>query len=165
MNNSDVQKQLAKLRRDKKLLWLAIMFFVSVILWILLSIFVTTKTSSISQELKNAAKSFVPRLESQVFEEILDKRAFSEAELSFFPIYVFDSSNIAKKPMIIDIMTADQDLPHMVEEPVATEPSQMEESQIELEATNAAATQATAVTDQENRSLPVTVEVSGEANN
>lgn len=96
MNSNDIQKQLAKLRRDKRLLWLGILFFVLVVLWILVSIFATSKTSSVSPELKNLAKSFVPRLESKLFDEILPKRNFSEEELSAFPIYIFDKKSSDK---------------------------------------------------------------------
>lgn len=90
MKNNEIQKQLAKLRRDKRILWLGILFFVLVVLWILLSIFTTSRTSSVSQELRDLAKPFVPRLESRVFDEILRKRAFDQGELQDFPIYVFD---------------------------------------------------------------------------
>lgn len=90
MKNNDIQKQLAKLRRDKRILWLGILFFVLVVMWILLSIFTTSRTSSVSQELRDLAKPFVPRLESKVFDEILRKRAFDQGELQEFPIYVFD---------------------------------------------------------------------------
>lgn len=90
MKNNEIQKQLAKLRRDKRILWLGILFFVLVVLWILLSIFTTSRTSSVSQELRDLAKPFVPRLESRVFDEILRKRAFDQGELQEFPIYVFD---------------------------------------------------------------------------
>lgn len=90
MKNNDIQKQLAKLRRDKRVLWLGILFFVLVVMWILLSIFTTSRTSSVSQELRDLAKPFVPRLESRVFDEILRKRAFDQGELQNFPIYVFD---------------------------------------------------------------------------
>jgi hypothetical protein len=165
MNNNDIQNQLAKLRRNKKLLWLAIMFFVLVISWILLSIFVTTKTSSVSQELRNAAQSFVPRLESQVFEEILDKRAFSEAELSFFPIYVFDNNNVEKKPVMIDIMAPNQNLPNIVKEPAATEPSQIKIDQTQSEAVNPTATQATASANQDSGSPLIPIEVLDNAGN
>ncbi len=90
MKSNDIQKQLAKLRRDKRVLWLGILFFVLVVMWILLSIFTTSRTSSVSPQLRELAKSFVPRLESRVFEEILRKRAFDQGELQGFPIYIFD---------------------------------------------------------------------------
>ena len=105
MNNNDIQKQLAKLRRNKKLLWLGILFLVLIILWILVSIFATTKTSTISQELRDLSKSFVPRLESKVFDEVLTKRAFTEEELASFSIFIRDKNNVDSDEAIIDIMS------------------------------------------------------------
>lgn len=104
-NNNDINKQLYRLRRNKRILWLAILFFVLVALWILLSIFSTTKaSSSITAEQRELAKSFVPRLESKVFDEISGERFFSDDELSSFPIYVFDSASFDGKQELIDII-------------------------------------------------------------
>jgi hypothetical protein len=103
MPTSELQNQLAKLRRDKKILWLGILFFVLVVLWILVSIFATSRTSTIAPELRELARPFVPRLESRVFEEIMAKRVFDEGELGYFPIYVFDKS-LASEPILFDIM-------------------------------------------------------------
>ncbi len=105
MNNNNLQKQLAKLRRNKKLLWLGILFLVLIILWILMSIFATTKTSVISPEQRELAKSFVPRLESKVFEEIALKRAFSEEELANFSIFVIGKDQLHGENAVIDIMS------------------------------------------------------------
>ena len=92
MNNNDIQKQLIKLRRNKKILWLGILFLVLVIFWILVSIFATTKTSVISPELRELSKPFISRLESKVFDEILTQQIFSEEELSSFPIFILDQT-------------------------------------------------------------------------
>ena len=104
-DNNSISKQLNKLRRDKRFLWLGILFFVLVTFWILLSLFATTKTSSISPELQILAKPFVPRLESKVFDEILLKRFFSEEELSRFSIYILDKNNTEGGSQLIDITT------------------------------------------------------------
>lgn len=104
MNNNDIQKQLAKLRRNKKFLWLGILFFVLVVLWILVSIFATTKTSAIPKELRDLSQSFVPRLESKVFDEIADKRAFTKEELALFSIFVFNKNELDGSSVPIDII-------------------------------------------------------------
>lgn len=104
-DNNSISKQLNKLRRDKRFLWLGILFFVLVTFWILLSLFATTKTSSISPELQILAKPFVPRLESKVFDEILLKRFFSKEELSRFSIYILDKNNTGEESQLIDITT------------------------------------------------------------
>ena len=104
LKNNELNRQLNKLRRNKKLLWLGVLFLVLIILWILVSIFATSKTSSISPELRELAKSFVPRLESKVFTEIADQRAFSAEELNDFSIFVFDQDEVTKDTILVDIM-------------------------------------------------------------
>lgn len=110
MNTEDIKKQLAKLRRDKRLLWLGVLFFVMVVFWILASIFATSKTSSVSAELRELAKSFVPRLESKVFDEIMSKRLFSHEELGSFPVYVFDKKNSDGTSPMIDIIATPEEV-------------------------------------------------------
>jgi hypothetical protein len=124
MDNKSIGKQLNKLRRDKRFLWFGILFFVLIAFWILLSLFATTKTSSISPELKDLAKSFIPRLESKVFDEILLKRSFSEEELSNFSIYVLDKKNTEGGSKLIDITVENLEL---------TEEQFAEEDQLILE--------------------------------
>ncbi len=104
MPTSELQKQITKLRRDKKILWLGILFFVLVVLWILVGIFATSRTSSIDPELRELARPFVPRLESKVFEEILTKKVFDDGELSYFPIYIFDKNSSADGGVLINIV-------------------------------------------------------------
>lgn len=107
---TDLSKQLGKLRRDKKVLWFGILLFVLVVLWILLGIFDTTRTSSIPAELRELAKPFVPRLESQVFESIAQQRFFDDEELGAFSIYILDKNNISGSSTI-DIMSFEQSSP------------------------------------------------------
>lgn len=123
MNTDDIKKQLAKLKRDKRLLWLGILFFVMVVFWILASIFATSKTSSVSTELRELAKPFVPRLESKAFEEIMSKRLFSEDELSSFPVYIFDKKTTDGTSPMIDIIAPpqEQELMPFLEPEIASE--------------------------------------------
>lgn len=104
MPSNDFQKQLSKLRRDKKILWLGVLFFVLVVLWILVGIFATTKTSSITPAQRELAKSFVPRLESRVFEEIMQKQLYDEGALGLFPIYVLQKNEADGSTGKVDIM-------------------------------------------------------------
>lgn len=131
MNSNDVQKQLAKLRRNKKFLWLGILFFVLVVLWILVSIFATTKTSVISQELRNLSKSFVPRLESKVFDEISNERAFSDGELDYFSIFILNRSNVGDSLAPIDIMAITDTSSSSAQELTEQEILEVENTEIE----------------------------------
>lgn len=116
MAENNIQKQLIRLRRNKKFLWFGILFLVLVIIWILTSIFATTKTSTISQELRDLAKPFVPRLESKVLDEILVKRVFSDEELSNFSIFVLDTKNIDGGEVAIDITSSSEGEKEVIEE-------------------------------------------------
>lgn len=169
MNNDDIKKQLAKLRRNKRLLWLGIMFFVMIVLWILTSIFAVTKTSSISPELRELAKSFVPRLESKVFDEIASKRAFDEEELSNFPIYIIDKKATDIDGNAIDIISSgkkDENLTPVTQEntlivedekePVATETTST--SINENEATSTPTPVVTKSVNQDSGYLPIPLE-------
>lgn len=144
MNTDDIKKQLAKLKRDKRLLWLGILFFVMVVFWILASIFATSKTSSVSAELRELAKPFVPRLESKAFEEIMSKRLFSEDELSSFPIYVFDKKNLDGSSPMIDIIAPPQEpeLIPFLEPEIASESTDVSE-ELTNESSSESADQAT----------------------
>lgn len=147
MKNNDLQRQLSKLRRNKKLLWLGVLFLVLIILWILVSIFATSKTSSISPELRELAKSFVPRLESKVFEEISQQRAFTQEELNDFSIFVFDQDEMTKESILVDI----------------TKPEEMEEAEKTTSVeTNPEATAEAAI---EVTSDTITEELGDETNN
>ncbi len=147
MKNNDLQRQLSKLRRNKKLLWLGVLFLVLIILWILVSIFATSKTSSISPELRELAKSFVPRLESKVFEEISQQRAFTQEELNDFSIFVFDQDEMTKESILVDI----------------TKPEEMEEAEKTTSVeTN---TEATAEATVEVTNDTITEELGDETNN
>ena len=148
MNQSDLQKQLAKLRRDKRLLWLGILFFVIVVLWILITVFTVTKTSSISPELRELAKPFVPRLESKIFDEIILKKAYVPEDLGSFPIYIYNKKSPGAEMKMIDIATA----------VVASEAAEEADLTIDPENTdpeNAEATNSSQATDE----LPVQNEV------
>jgi len=101
--NSELEKQLNRLRHQKNLLWLGILLFVLVILWILLSIFTSSRTSTIAPELMELAKPFIPRLESSIFADIQGQRTYAQGEIGFFPIYVIDKDNLEADLKFVDI--------------------------------------------------------------
>lgn len=87
--NNNLEKQLDQLRRNRRLLWLAILSFAIVICWIVVSLLASQRELRIDAESKAMATPLIPRLETRVFEELAAKRVFSEEELADFPIYVF----------------------------------------------------------------------------
>ncbi|MFA6814340.1 MAG: hypothetical protein GX943_02510 [Candidatus Pacebacteria bacterium] len=84
-----LKKELNRLRRQKSILWVGILFLLAVLIWTAVSILTSQKKVKIDQELTELAKPLVPRLDTEVFSLIEQKRALSDEELSSFPIYVY----------------------------------------------------------------------------
>ena len=93
MAQNNFEKQLIKLRRNKRALWVLVLFFAAVMMWIGASLFSAQKKVAISQELRDLAKPLIPRLESNVFDEIFQKRHFWEDEMLSFPIFIYDEES------------------------------------------------------------------------
>ena len=102
MVQNNFEKQLTKLRRNKRVLWVLVLFFAAVVMWIGVSLFSAQKKIAISQELRDLAKPLIPRLESKVFDELIQKRYFLKEEMAFFPIYIYDTE-IGKKIQLNEI--------------------------------------------------------------
>ncbi len=118
--NSELTKQLQRLRHQKNILWVGVLLFVLVVLWILISIFTSSRTSSITAEQRELARPFIPRLESAVFDQILLRRPYDAGELRVFPIFVTSGDGLSDNPVLIDITSE-------LQQQVATE----EESSLE----------------------------------
>ena len=84
-----LKQELNRLRRQKSILWVGVLFLVVVLIWTAISIFTSQRKVQIDQELTEIAKPLVPRLDAEVFTMIEEKRALSDEELSDFPIYVY----------------------------------------------------------------------------
>jgi hypothetical protein len=133
--NSELEKQLTRLRHQKNLLWLGILFFVLVILWILVSIFTSSRTSTISPELRELAKPFIPRLESRIFDDIGAQRTYGQGELGFFSIYIVDKNSLEENPQLIDITMQISERSQLANqaEKIETEPATTEDATFSAE--------------------------------
>ena len=134
MPQNNFEKQLTKLRRNKRALWVGILFFASVIMWIGVSLFSAQKKVSISQELRDLAAPLIPRLESAVFDELYQQRHFWEDELESFPIFIFDDENnkIELNPTVDEeAILEDYYGDEIVDEPQGTESTQLENLDLE----------------------------------
>ena len=85
----NIQQELAKLRRQKTVLWGGVLFFVAVVVWTSFSILGSQKEVKLDPQLTELAKPLVPRLKYQVFEMIESKREIAERDLETFPIFVY----------------------------------------------------------------------------
>ena len=107
MGQNNFEKQLQKLRRNKRALWVLVLFFAAVVMWIGVSLFSAQKKVAISQELRDLAKPLIPRLESNVFDELYQQRYFNENELSVFPIYIYDEET-GQRSLINEIIDEEE---------------------------------------------------------
>lgn len=88
--NKTLKKQLDKLRRNRRLLWLAILSFAIVFFWIVLSLSSSQNVLQIDAESKKMALQLIPRLETKTFDDLESKRIFYEEELYRFPIFTLN---------------------------------------------------------------------------
>lgn len=107
-----LKQELNRLRRQKNILWVGISFLVAVLIWTGLSIFTSQRKVKLDQDLTELAKPIIPRLDSEVLSVIETKRAFSDEELSYFPIYVYLVTENNREGILTNIM----DLPVAMEE-------------------------------------------------
>jgi hypothetical protein len=84
-----LKQELNRLRRQKSVLWVGILFLVVTLIWIAISIFTSQRKVKIDQNLTKLAQPLIPRLDTEVFSTIEQKRLLTDEELSSFPIYVY----------------------------------------------------------------------------
>ena len=117
-NSLSVEQELNRLRRNKLVLWVGILFLAAVLLWIAFSLLGSQHQVKIDQQLTELAKPLVPRLSAEVFEQIQGERYLNDEELSYFPIYVYYAENEKALAVLTDIM-ADNLEPTVASEPEA----------------------------------------------
>ena len=106
-NNLSVEQELNRLRRNKLVLWVGILFLVAVLLWIAFSLVGSQRQVKIDKQLTELAKPLIPRLSGEVFEQIHGERQLTDEELSYFPIYVYYAENEKALAVLTDIMATD----------------------------------------------------------
>jgi hypothetical protein len=75
------------LKHKQWFLRILVFSFVTVIIWVGLSLFRSQQATVIPEELQKLARPLNPNINLDVISRIEQKRAFSEAELSNFPVY------------------------------------------------------------------------------
>lgn len=98
------ERQLDKIKRQKKLLIALILFFVVILTWILASIFSSQARHAISPELVKLAEPLVPNLNRQLLEDLQRQEYFRDEELERFSIYALLSERGEDAGRVIDII-------------------------------------------------------------
>lgn len=118
-----LKQELNRLRRQKTVLWLGILFFVAVLFWTSFSIFSSQQKVKIDAKLTALAKPLIPRLNADVFPQIEEQRYLSEEDLKLFPIYVYWQEEERGAEELTDIMSLEADLEATTSTLVAEEAS------------------------------------------
>lgn len=95
--------KLLNLKRGQFLLYTALLFFVVVIFWVIISLFSSQNKSEISLELKKLAVPLNPNIDTQVLATIQNKRVYNPSSLSNFPIYMVVRSEDGKTQQVVPI--------------------------------------------------------------
>lgn len=82
------QVQLKSLQDNQKLLSILLFSFVTIVIWITISLVTSQKRTAISPESQALAKPLNPSINTDVLNQIEQKRSFQATELQEFPIYV-----------------------------------------------------------------------------
>ena len=135
-DQAKLKQELGRLRRQKSVLWLGILFFVAVLVWTAFAIFSSQKKVKVDSKLTELAKPLIPRLAAEVFGEIEQHRYLSEEELTSFPIYVYWADDDKGLEQLVNIMDSTESVDSIESEP-----------KIELEASESASLSADLDTD------------------
>jgi hypothetical protein len=97
-----VNKELSALRLSQQVLIILIFSLVTIVVWIGLSLLNSQSKTAISAESQSLATPLNPSINIQVLEELESKRAYSDSELSSFPIYLLildaDKQRLSQNP-------------------------------------------------------------------
>lgn len=105
MPKNKSQSILTKLYRQQRLLQIGVFSLVTVMIWMGFGLLRSQRTTSITKELRDLALPLTPDIDTQVLQEIQQKRAYSENELSDFPIYKIIISEENQESSVVTIET------------------------------------------------------------
>ena len=97
-------KQLEKIKHKKKLLVILIFALVSVLVWIIVSIFSAQTKMGISPALTAMAQPLTPTLKGAVLETIEQKKHYPENQLEAFPIFAVIENEEGTGFSVVDVV-------------------------------------------------------------
>lgn len=96
-----MKSQLSQLQQKQTLLKIFIFTLVTIIIWVGLTLFRTQQQTGIRPELLVKAEALNPNISVQVIDQIEQKRVFTEAELSDFPIYSIVTLKTGEQQLVV----------------------------------------------------------------
>jgi hypothetical protein len=82
-----VKKQFAILKHKRQMLTILVLLFICVIGWVVVSLFAAQQKTKIDSKLLKYAQPLTANLDLATLNSLEEKRSFTEAELSNFPIF------------------------------------------------------------------------------
>lgn len=122
------KKQLEKLKKEKKLFTAFIFVLAAIIVWILVSILVTKKTTGITPEMTELAEPLNPNLNMTILDRLDVKRTFTQDQLANFPIYTLVQDSETEAVSIVEVVSQQRLLGKDPEEETVIEEVELIES-------------------------------------
>lgn len=105
-----IKTDIKKLQQSKQFLTIMILLFVVLLFWITISLITSQTTEKISPELQKISKPLTPVIDVAIFDQISEKKEYSEDELSSFTIFKVLSTRDGKSERVVPIEITIDDL-------------------------------------------------------
>ncbi|NCO12683.1 hypothetical protein GW926_04095 [Candidatus Pacearchaeota archaeon] len=109
------KKKISNLRVKQQALYIMIFSFVTVLIWIMASLFRSQKKTGIAPDLLELAKPLSPTINVDVIDSIEERKAYSDQELFDFQIYKIIKSKDGRTQQVVPI---DSNLDEIPEEEI-----------------------------------------------
>lgn len=117
------QREIGSLQRRQHLLYILLFSFVTVIIWIGVSLIGSQRRTGIDPTLLQLATPLNPTINNEIISQIEQKRAYSDEELSNFPIYRIVTNQTNGGESIVDIRETPTDNQSPLAAPTEPNPS------------------------------------------
>lgn len=97
------QNSINQLKQQQHLLQIGIFTLVTVVVWIGLSLFRSQSKTQVDTTLQKLALPLTPSIDAEVIDRLEQKKLFTEAELSGFPIYKFLDTKSGTEQRVVTI--------------------------------------------------------------
>lgn len=111
--SKNIQAEFRALQDHQKLLTIMIFSLVTVVIWVVASLIRSQRTDTIDRELTALSRPLNPSINTEVLTEIEQKRVYTEAELSTFPVYVRRTRDPVVSPFSGTTLTEDEAQPEV----------------------------------------------------
>lgn len=149
---TSIKNDIKKLQQSKQFLTIMVLFFVVLLFWVTISLITSQTTEKISPELQKLSKPLTPVIDTVIFDQISEKKEYSEDELSAFTIFKVLTSRDGKTERVVPIEVTIDDLePKKTPQPKTTD--SLLQNEVDIDTQEAEAT-TEAITEPETTPTP-----------